>query len=222
MFPDSKTTIDSNSTSRGRDSNRIFSNWAFDESVIILDLEHMPHGCATWPAFWSYSQMSAWPTGGEIDIIEVTHTPVSTPNFSTLRTRTSGRQPSYTKLDFVAYAPKLCNARGAASNWVNELPTSHLMELVAHRSAGRLTRQIATLASTTTKAAELRFSSQIPTVKISTRKGVDSMPWHAARKTVSKFGSGPGTVVCRMTWDTMVILWTQICGVLLRPTFRPE
>ena len=70
MFPDSTSVVDP--VSRGRDSNRISSKQAFDESVVILDLEHMPYGCATWPAFWTNSRKGPWPTGGEIDIIEVT------------------------------------------------------------------------------------------------------------------------------------------------------
>ncbi|KAI0730351.1 concanavalin A-like lectin/glucanase domain-containing protein [Fomitopsis betulina] len=56
--------------SRGRDSIRIHSNKAYGNSVAILDVEHMPEGCATWPAFWTLSQRGPWPTGGEIDIIE--------------------------------------------------------------------------------------------------------------------------------------------------------
>jgi len=71
MFPDSKNVVSPGA--RGRDSNRISSKWAFDESVIIIDLEHMPHGCATWPAYWTLSQKGPWPTGGEIDIIEGVH-----------------------------------------------------------------------------------------------------------------------------------------------------
>ncbi|KAF7315383.1 GH16 domain-containing protein [Mycena indigotica] len=34
----------------GRDSIRISSPTAYSESVFILDLWHMPTGCATWPA----------------------------------------------------------------------------------------------------------------------------------------------------------------------------
>jgi len=68
MLPDSKNIVDPES--RGRDSIRISSKRALDESVIIIDLEHMPYGCATWPAFWTLSQEGPWPTGGEIDIIE--------------------------------------------------------------------------------------------------------------------------------------------------------
>lgn len=69
MLPDSTSVV--SPEARGRDSNRISSKWAYDESVIIIDLEHMPHGCATWPAYWTLSQRGPWPTGGEIDIIEV-------------------------------------------------------------------------------------------------------------------------------------------------------
>ena len=56
----------------GRDSIRILSSRAYTDSVAILDLQHMPQGCATWPAFWSLSQAGPWPDGGEIDIIEGT------------------------------------------------------------------------------------------------------------------------------------------------------
>src|SRR5882757_7067964 len=70
MLPDSTNPVVPGS--RGRDSIRISSKRSFDESVTILDLEHMPHGCGTWPAFWSFSATGPWPTGGEIDVIEVT------------------------------------------------------------------------------------------------------------------------------------------------------
>jgi hypothetical protein len=56
--------------SRGRDSIRISSYKSYDDSVIVLDLAHMPEGCSTWPAFWTISQTGPWPSGGEIDIIE--------------------------------------------------------------------------------------------------------------------------------------------------------
>ncbi|EGN91804.1 glycoside hydrolase family 16 protein [Serpula lacrymans var. lacrymans S7.3] len=58
------------SGSRGRDSIRIHSKNAYDDAIFILDLSHMPEGCATWPAFWTLSQLGPWPNGGEIDIIE--------------------------------------------------------------------------------------------------------------------------------------------------------
>ena len=55
---------------RGRDSIRITSEATYNEALIVLDLVHMPHGCATWPAFWTFSAAGPWPTGGEVDIIE--------------------------------------------------------------------------------------------------------------------------------------------------------
>ena len=58
------------SSARGRDSIRISSQTAYGDSVVVLDLAHMPAGCATWPAFWTLSQKGPWPSGGEIDIIE--------------------------------------------------------------------------------------------------------------------------------------------------------
>lgn len=55
-------------TSPGRSSVRIQSNAAYDHGLIILDLNHMPQGCGTWPAFWTVGPN--WPSNGEIDIIE--------------------------------------------------------------------------------------------------------------------------------------------------------
>jgi hypothetical protein len=57
-------------SARGRDSVRISSQTAYGDSVLVLDLAHMPAGCGTWPAFWTLSQKGPWPIGGEIDIIE--------------------------------------------------------------------------------------------------------------------------------------------------------
>lgn len=58
------------SDARGRDSVRISSMNAWSEMVMILNLQHMPEGCATWPAWWTLSKDGPWPNGGEIDIIE--------------------------------------------------------------------------------------------------------------------------------------------------------
>ena len=41
--------------------------------LTVLDLAHMPTGCATWPAFWMDSGKGKWPQFGEIDIIEGVH-----------------------------------------------------------------------------------------------------------------------------------------------------
>jgi len=54
----------------GRDSIRISSENTYDEAIFVLDLQHMPAGCSTWPAFWTRSKTGPWPNGGEIDIIE--------------------------------------------------------------------------------------------------------------------------------------------------------
>ncbi|KIJ68156.1 glycoside hydrolase family 16 protein [Hydnomerulius pinastri MD-312] len=55
---------------RGRDSIRIMSQDAYGDALYMLDIAHMPAGCATWPAWWTLSQQGPWPQGGEIDIIE--------------------------------------------------------------------------------------------------------------------------------------------------------
>ncbi|KAH8107981.1 concanavalin A-like lectin/glucanase domain-containing protein [Cristinia sonorae] len=69
---------------RGRNSVRISSKNAYDESIIVLDLQHMPEGCSTWPAFWSLSQRGPWPHGGEIDYIEGVN--LATQNLASLHT----------------------------------------------------------------------------------------------------------------------------------------
>ncbi|CDZ98694.1 Glycoside hydrolase, family 16 [Phaffia rhodozyma] len=62
-------TSTSGLTSRGRNSVRIVSKDDFADGVYILDIDHMPVGCGTWPAWWTTTR-DDWPIGGEIDIIE--------------------------------------------------------------------------------------------------------------------------------------------------------
>ncbi|EMD37716.1 glycoside hydrolase family 16 protein [Gelatoporia subvermispora B] len=69
---------------RGRNSVRIISNKAYAESVVVLDLLHMPTGCTTWPAFWTLSEQGPWPQGGEIDIVEGVN--LNTVNLASLHT----------------------------------------------------------------------------------------------------------------------------------------
>ncbi|KAK0309485.1 hypothetical protein LTR01_004592 [Friedmanniomyces endolithicus] len=57
-----------NNAPSGRASVRITSNKAYQSGLFILDADHMPTGCGTWPAFWLVGPN--WPSGGEIDIIE--------------------------------------------------------------------------------------------------------------------------------------------------------
>lgn len=67
MRADNTTIVPS--SARGRDSNRIRSHNTYADSILVLDVGHVPWGCATWPAFWTETQTN-WPIGGEIDIIE--------------------------------------------------------------------------------------------------------------------------------------------------------
>jgi hypothetical protein len=63
-------------SARGRDSVRISSQDTYDEAIIVLDLEHMPTGCATWPGFRTKTQAGPSPPGSVVDIIEG-HIPTS-------------------------------------------------------------------------------------------------------------------------------------------------
>jgi len=56
------------SSGSGRGSVRIQSNQACTGGLFLIDLNHMPTGCGTWPAFWLCGPN--WPNNGEIDIIE--------------------------------------------------------------------------------------------------------------------------------------------------------
>ncbi|KAF9645871.1 hypothetical protein BDM02DRAFT_3172556 [Thelephora ganbajun] len=55
-----------------RPSVRI-SSWAqYNTGLFILDLDKVPWGCATWPAYWLLGN-GQWPNYGEVDIIEGVH-----------------------------------------------------------------------------------------------------------------------------------------------------
>ncbi|QRV90995.1 glycoside hydrolase family 16 protein [Ceratobasidium sp. AG-Ba] len=56
---------------QNRKSVRIQSQKRFNGGLFILDLQRSPHGCGTWPAFWTVGPN--WPQGGEIDIFEGVH-----------------------------------------------------------------------------------------------------------------------------------------------------
>ncbi|EPT04508.1 hypothetical protein FOMPIDRAFT_131833 [Fomitopsis schrenkii] len=92
----------------GRSSNRILSNRAYTESVAILDLQHMPQGCATWPAFWSLSQTGPWPDGGEIDIIEGVN--LQTGNLMSLHTSANCTMPSTARTMSGSATSTICDA----------------------------------------------------------------------------------------------------------------
>eukprot|EP00466_Bigelowiella_natans_P013088 jgi/Bigna1/72538/fgenesh1_pg.20_\ len=67
----------------GRKSIRVQSRKVFNGGVFVIDLDHIPSGCGTWPAFWSVGPQ--WPDNGEIDILEGVHRNVQ--DISTLHTR---------------------------------------------------------------------------------------------------------------------------------------
>jgi beta-glucanase (GH16 family) len=66
----------------GRSSVRVSSNQTFNHGLFIIDIQHMPTGCGTWPAFWLLGP--SWPQGGEIDIVEGVN--LNTQNAMTLHT----------------------------------------------------------------------------------------------------------------------------------------
>ncbi len=53
---------------RGRPAVRLTSKTAFTTGLFVIDVNHIPEGNATWPAFWSFGPN--WPYSGEIDIVE--------------------------------------------------------------------------------------------------------------------------------------------------------
>ncbi len=52
-----------------RDSIRIHSLKTYNSGLFILDVDHVPTGCSTWPAFWMNGP-DPWPQNGEVDIME--------------------------------------------------------------------------------------------------------------------------------------------------------
>ncbi|KAI9510935.1 concanavalin A-like lectin/glucanase domain-containing protein [Russula earlei] len=89
MRADDVSIVDT--TARGRDSIRISSRDAWEEAIFVLDVEHMPAGCSTWPAWWTLSRKGPWPNGGEIDIIEGVNLNVE--NQATLHTTPECQMP---------------------------------------------------------------------------------------------------------------------------------
>ena len=68
----------------GRASVRLSSKAYWTHALYILDLDHMPTGCGTWPAFWSFGTDVVWPDHGEIDVLEAWN--LNTQNTMTLHT----------------------------------------------------------------------------------------------------------------------------------------
>ncbi|TDL21114.1 endo-beta-glucanase [Rickenella mellea] len=74
----------------GRNAVRIESVKSYTTHVIIFDINHMPQGCATWPAAWEVG--GKWPDEGEVDILEGVNDNI--PNQSTLHTNAGCTMPS--------------------------------------------------------------------------------------------------------------------------------
>ncbi|KII92245.1 glycoside hydrolase family 16 protein [Plicaturopsis crispa FD-325 SS-3] len=91
MRADATKVVDPGSGERGRDSVRITSHNDYADSVVVLDIAHMPEGKGTWPAFWTLSKNGPWPNGGEIDIIEGVNE--NTANLASLHTTPSCSMP---------------------------------------------------------------------------------------------------------------------------------
>jgi hypothetical protein len=73
----------------GRPSVRIHSHDRFNEGLVIYDIDHMPVGPGTWPAWWFSGD--SWPQNGEIDVLEGVYT--KTENNQALHTRANCTMP---------------------------------------------------------------------------------------------------------------------------------
>ncbi|KAG9089863.1 hypothetical protein FRC07_012239, partial [Ceratobasidium sp. 392] len=81
MRADSTSVLDPSGP--GRESIRLQSKKQWTNGVFVLNLNHMPVGCGTWPAYWM-TQHVGWPKNGEIDVLEGVNDQI--PNRSALHT----------------------------------------------------------------------------------------------------------------------------------------
>lgn len=58
-------------TTTGRQSVRIMSQQAWTHGLFLADVDAIPSVCSGWPSLWFLNSVGPWPTGGEIDMIEV-------------------------------------------------------------------------------------------------------------------------------------------------------
>lgn len=56
-----------NTTTGNRKSVRINTQKTYNSGLFVLDLEHLPVGTGSWPAWWTFGPN--WPNSGEIDVI---------------------------------------------------------------------------------------------------------------------------------------------------------
>lgn len=55
----------SNEYSTNGGSIRISTKKTYNHGLFIADIASMPHGCSTWPAYWSVGPN--WPMAGVVD-----------------------------------------------------------------------------------------------------------------------------------------------------------
>ncbi|KAL0062791.1 hypothetical protein AAF712_010329 [Marasmius tenuissimus] len=79
-----------NPSGAGRNSVRLSSKKQFTTSTWVFNVRHMPQGCGTWPALWSFGDN--WPNNGEIDILEGVND--QGPNKGTLHTSPGCTMPA--------------------------------------------------------------------------------------------------------------------------------
>lgn len=68
-------TTPATNASLKRRSVRLHSKATYNGGLFIIDVEHMPRGCGSWPAFWMFGadEQHVWPSWGEYDFIEALH-----------------------------------------------------------------------------------------------------------------------------------------------------
>jgi hypothetical protein len=76
--PDNTTVLAVDSTTvlsvgQNRKSVRISSKQTYDTGLFIGDIYSVPHGCGTWPAYWTLGTGADWPNAGEVDLLESVH-----------------------------------------------------------------------------------------------------------------------------------------------------
>jgi len=106
--------------SGNRNSIRIQSQIDFNGGLLMLDAVHMPHGCGTWPAFWTNGPN--WPYNGEIDIIEGVHE--STQNLVSLHTNNGCNVASNTGSSGVSVNGNSCSATSGVNTGCGERVTA--------------------------------------------------------------------------------------------------
>ncbi|CCG81714.1 Glycosyl hydrolase [Taphrina deformans PYCC 5710] len=104
---------DTNATATGVNSVRIQSTKNYTQGLFVLDLAHMPHGCGTWPAFWT-CDTDNWPTHGEIDIMEGVN--LNTHNQMTLHTSDGCTMKNVARNETGAVLTKDCHSGAGATS----------------------------------------------------------------------------------------------------------